>query len=82
MSNKELSKVQALLQDKQDVIDKKEKLLQECTHRLSLANKEIESLQNSMFYLLATHNQTKIVSVTVTSAAHIFLLNEEIVLIF
>ena len=79
MSNKELSKVQALLQDKQDVIDKKEKLLQECTHRLSLANKEIESLQNSMFYLLATHNQTKIVSVTVTSAARIFLLNEEIV---
>ena len=78
MSTKESSKLQALIQDKQDVIDKKEKLLQERTHQLTLANKEISSLQNSMFYLLATHNQSKITSVTVNSAARIFLLNEEI----
>ena len=76
--SKESSKLQALIQDKQDVIDKKEKQLQERTHQLALANKEIGQLQNSMFYLLATHNQSKINSVTVSSAARIFLLNEEI----
>ena len=76
--SKESSKLQTINQDKQDIIDKKEKQLQERNHQLALANKEIGQLQNSMFYLLATHNQSEINSVTVSSAARVFLLNEEI----
>ena len=50
--SKESSKLQTIIQNKQDMIDKKEKQLQERNHQLALANKEIGQLQNSMFYLL------------------------------